>query len=146
MSRFIPENVLLAIADFGRGGTLTDAALRALAGDETREYTLTDWLEENDAMLVNPFEVGRKYLICTVTLYYVGEVVESGFGWVRLKDASWVHWTGRLSVLLSGQSFTKGNFGSRKPRTEYCGETIISTSAVSSAYPWTGELPRGNVE
>lgn len=145
MSRLVPDNILATIAEQMRGQSVSELALNALAGDASAEYVLLDWMEEND-MLVNPFEVGKSYLICTVTLYYVGEVIESGFGWVKLQKASWVHWTGRLSVLLAGKKFKNAKFSGRTPRAEYCGEVGISTSSITSYYPWNGELPEGNVE
>lgn len=93
-------------------------------------------------MVNPPFEVGKSYLFCQVTLYYVGRVVEMGLGWVKLQDASWVHWTGRLSTLLKVQSFTNAQMKSRTPRVEPCGEVVLATSALVSAYPWRGELPK----
>lgn len=92
-----------------------------------------------------PFQVGESYLICTATLYYVGRVVEVGFGWIRLADASWVHWTGRLSVLLKQHSFTKGH-GSRRPRVEPCGEVVVWVASLVAHYPWPGNLPAEAVE
>lgn len=145
MSRLIPDNMLATIADQMRGQSVSALALSALDGDAQAEYLLLDWLEDSD-MLVNPFEVGKSYLICTVTLYYIGEVTESGFGWIKLRNASWVHWTGRLSVLLSGKKFKNAKFGGRTPRTEFCGEVVVSTSSIISGYPWNADLPEGNVE
>lgn len=95
-------------------------------------------------MVNPPFAVGSSYLFCQVTLYYVGTVVERGIGWVRLRDASWVHWTGRLSELLRTQSWKlKSN---RKPRVEPCGDVILATAALVSAYPWSGPLPTEPIE
>jgi hypothetical protein len=120
-------------------------ALSALAGDVLGRLAAADWLEENCPVKI-PFEVGKSYLICTVTLYYVGRVVEADLGWVTLADASWVHWTGRLSTLLARQSFTHRDLSSRKPRVEPCGEVILSLGGVIAAYPWTGGLPKEPVQ
>ena len=95
-------------------------------------------------MVNPPFETGKAYLFCQVTLYYVGRVKDKGLGWVLLEDASWVHWTGRLSELLKKQSFAKVT--SRKPRLERCGEVGIATSALVSWYPWHGELPAESIQ
>lgn len=119
------------------------AALAALAGDERAESVLFDLIEE---VYVNPFEVGKSYLICTVTLYYIGRVVESNLGWLKLEEASWVHWTGRLSVLLGEKTFKTQKFRDRKPRTEFCGEVIVPCSSIVSAYPWDSKLPGESVE
>jgi len=144
--RFLPEQLLLELADISAGTSIGGAALAALAGDEVAELAVLDHLEEDD-MLLNPFKVGDGYFVCTVTLYYAGRVVESGFGWVTLEDASWVHWTGRLSVLLRKKSFKAAEFGQRKPRTEFCGRVTLSTSSVVSLYPWPVDaLPKEPIE
>ena len=122
--------------------TIGEPALAALAGDVLGRLAVADWLEENDHMRI-PFEVGKSYLIQTVTLYYVGRVTSADLAWLTLVDASWVHWTGRLSVLMSRQSFTDPAHGTRRPRVEPCGEVIVSLGSIVSAYLWTGELPRG---
>lgn len=116
------------------------SALAALAGDVLARHAVQDWLEE--FMVGCPFEVGKCYLICSVTLYYVGRVTAADLGWVTLEDASWVHWTGRLSVLLSRQSFTHHDLSARKPRVEPCGKVILSLGGIIAAYPWTGDLPK----
>lgn len=117
------------------------AAIAAASGDHLAALAVADWLEEEGQHVKCPFKVGKSYLICTVTLYYVGRVVEADLGWVRLEEASWVHWTGRLSTLLSRQSFTHRDLAGRKPRVEPCGEAIVALGAVVSAYPWSGPLP-----
>ena len=98
------------------------------------------------SMLKPPFEVGQSWFLCTVTLYYVGRVAELGLGWLRLEEASWVHWTGRLSTLLSVQQWTHRDFQGRSPRVEPCGEVVLSTQSLVSAYPWRGPLTREPIE
>lgn len=95
-------------------------------------------------MVNPPFEVGKSYIFCTVTLYYIGQVAEMGIGWVRLEQASWIHWTGRLSTLLKGQKFTWR--GGRTPRVEPCGEVILGTAPLVAVYPWHGDLPTQPIE
>ncbi len=97
-------------------------------------------------MLNPPFENGSSYLLCTMTLYYVGRVAARGVGWVRLEQASWIHWTGRLSTLLKRQSFTHKDLAQRRPRVEPCGEVIVNTASIVSAYPWSGPLPTEPIE
>lgn len=92
------------------------------------------------------FKQGEKALFCTVTLYYVGEIEQVGFGWVRLKNASWVHWTGRLSTLCKVQDFKSPELSSRPPRVEPCGRVIVFTGSLVSAYPWDGDLPTEPIE
>lgn len=139
--------VLLAIAGaLPNGHDMRATALAAGFGDETAASAVVDWLQDQGEDMRQPLEVGKSYLICTVTLYYVGRVAEAAFGWVRLEDASWVHWTGRLSLLLAKQDFKARELQSRKPRVEPCGEVILSLAALVSAYPWTGKLPREPIE
>lgn len=117
----------------------------AIRGDALALLAARDLAEEH-GMLDSPYKVGQKYLINTVTLYYVGEVAEMGFAWLVLKNASWVHWTGRLSQLLKHCDFRHPSLRGRKPRTEYVGTVIIDTPARVSGYPWPGELPVESIE
>ena len=122
-------------------------AVAASAGDPVAAQISVDIVQEIGLMDM-PFEVGKSYLICTVTLYYIGRVVKCGFGlggaWNR---PPWVHWTGRLSALMRLQSFARApELNSRKPRVEPCGLVIVFTSAMVSAYPWTGKLPEEPVQ
>ncbi len=95
-------------------------------------------------MVNPPFEIGKSYLICEVTLYYIGRVTDKGMGWLLLEQASWVHWTGRLSTLFKNQKFIQQ--GNRKSRVEPCGVVGLSTGAIVSWYPWSGELPTEPIE
>lgn len=136
----------LPYASFTDDPLIGGAAASAVRGDMLGVMAVLDFLEEKGVVVKCPFEVGKSYLICTVTLYYVGRIVEADLGWVRLEDASWVHWTGRLSTLLERQSFTHQDLAQRKPRVEPCGEVILSLASVISAYPWTGSLPTEPVQ
>lgn len=120
-----------------------DLASAALAGEDCL-YALHDALLEAGEDMSLPFEVGKKYLICTLTLYYVGRVSEVNFGFLRLEQASWVHWTGRLSVLCKGKNFSK--MRDRRARVEPCGEVVIAVSSIVSAYPGDWELPTEAVQ
>ena len=115
----------------------------ALNGDIGAWGACLDWIAEHEGNMT-PFEIGEKYLICTVTLYYVGEIVEATMGWLRIKDASWVHWTGKLSDLLREYEFKTAR--SPRPRVERCGDVIISCGSIVSAYPWRGSLPKESVQ
>ncbi len=97
-------------------------------------------------MVAPPFAVGQEWLLQTLTLYWVGRVKDLGIGWVLLEESSWVHWTGRLGVLAKNRKFTGAAFGSRKPRTEYVGDVLVSTDAIVSAIPGPWGLPGESVE
>jgi hypothetical protein len=147
----LPQSYYVGLADHPEIG---NTALEALHGDTLAILAFRDWLEEQGETVEIPFKVGKSYLVCTVTLYYVGRVESVDLAWMILRDASWVHWTGRLSVLLARQSFTHKDLSSRKPRVEPCGrdkddqkqEAIISMGSIVSAYPWSGELPKEPVQ
>ena len=131
-------------------GRIMDPSIRsviqsALQGDQTSALVAADIAKEM-GFLDTPFEIGKSYLICEVTLYYVGRVKLIGFGWMELEQASWVHWTGRLSALLAAQSFTARSLSTRKPRVEPCGTAFVWFHALVSAYPWIGELPSEPVQ
>lgn len=144
MAAVMTDGQLLAIGE--RWPAWQTAVIDALGGDVATEQQLMDFALEKELDRMHPFQVGQKWLICTVTLYYVGEVAEVGFGWIRLKNAAWVHWTGRLSVLLRGQQWKGRAFNNRTPRVEPCGDVVIYTQPIVSAYPWSGPLVAEAVE
>jgi hypothetical protein len=138
-----PLEALDALGDAHPGaGTL----LAAASGDWQAKIIAHDILEDEGMSTTGPFKVGQKYLICTVTLYYVGEVTEIGHGYLILKDASWVHWTGRLSLLLKHKDFAHPSLASRKPRTEFVGDVIIETHARIASYPGDWKLPKESIQ
>ena len=146
MGIIFPETILFSLIEkYPKNETTYQLASSILSGncDDFTEYALADVSEEK-GYTMSPFKTGKSYLICTVTLYYVGEVEDSLLGFVILKDASWVHWTGRLSTLLKNKSFTGQT--TRKPRTEYCGEVILSIGSIVSAYPWNAHLPKESIQ
>lgn len=98
-------------------------------------------------MNLHPFEVGKCYFIEQQTLYYIGRVVRVGPCWIELEDCSWVHWTGRKSVLFAKQDFDPAGFGSqRSPRTEYEGQKFLFTTSTSAANLWKGPLPKESIQ
>lgn len=134
---------LLELADRYQGTDLGAVAQACVMGEPAADLAVYDLLEERGASMQPPFEVGKSYIICTVTLYYVGRVDQVSFGFIRLQQASWVHWTGRLSELLKYQRFPRQG---RRARVEPCGEVLVATGAIVAAYPWTGELPKEPIE
>lgn len=116
-------------------------SFEALAGDGLAAATFRDWAEETECVNDYPFKVGDKVFFFQVTLYYVGEIVEIGRGWVRLKDASWVHWTGRVSSLFRSYDLS-GLHGGRRPRVEFLGDHTVYLHATVGSKPWLGELPK----
>ena len=120
----------------------------AAAGDDVAARAVMDLIEEEGIDVV-PFEVGKAYLIQTVTLYYVGRVVEASPCWLRLDRCSWVHRTGRVSTLHKRKSFVHAGWptGELRPRTEYVGDKILSLGCVIGAEPWpVAALPEVTIQ
>jgi hypothetical protein len=143
----LPTGLLYELQDrFPADHAVHRAAQGALSGDPTAAEVMRDLLEEN-GLMDSIFKVGETYLIQTVTLYMVGRVTAVHFGWIDLEHASWVHWTGRLSVLCRLKKFTGREFGDRKPRTEYVGNYHVFThSIVGVPSPGGWHLPEGPIE
>ena len=49
------------------------------------------------------------------------------------EDASWVHWTGRLSELCERKEFTSQR--ERLPRTEIVGRLMVNVGHIAAAMP-----------
>ena len=80
-----------------------------------------------------PFEVGKSYLIRTVTLYSVGRVKSVYPGFLVLSDASWIADTGRYHDALKSASLHE---------VEPCvSDQIVSLGAIVDATEWTHKLP-----
>lgn len=124
---------------------IAGVGVRALEGDDAARGAVWDYAHEHWRADVLPFEEGHCYLICTQTLYYLGRVKAVTGGFLVLEDASWIHWTGRLSTLLSRYKLTNFPSGHQKPRSERIGEVIVALAGIISAYPWGGPLPQESV-
>lgn len=121
------------------------AAVAALQGDTNARQAVWDYAAEHWGLEMTPFVTGESYLICTQTLYYVGRVREIVGGFLVLDDASWVHWTGRLSTLLAKKKFTGFPSGHQKPRTERCGEAFVAIGSIVSAFPGEWAIPQESI-
>jgi len=123
-------------------------AAAALAGDPIARMALHDEAEERGDP-TTPYVVGQCYLVQLTTLYYVGRVAAQGLGWLKLADASWVHWTGRLGTLLV-RGFAEEGWpqGHRRPRTERCPRPVILHVGTqgAAAHEWPHPLPQGSIE
>ena len=80
------------------------------------------------------FEIGKAYLIRTVTMYYVGRLVSITDADVVLSDAAWVPDTGRFSDALK-----TGNLCEVEP---FVDRVIVMRSGMIDACEWTAKLPR----
>lgn len=122
----------------------------ARQGDPLGHAAMADvWRDAEDGAM-SPYVTGQAYLFETISLYYVGVIVRQGPGWVIINDASWVHWTGRKSVLIKyGADASKFPSESRrKPRAEYVGDGVVihAGSQGAAAIPWRHPLPKESVQ
>lgn len=81
----------------------------------------------------SPYVIGNKYLIRTVTFFYVGELRTEYSGELVLNQCSWVADTGRYSDALS-----KGEFAEVEKIPKY---VIIPKSGIIDVVPWDHALP-----
>lgn len=80
------------------------------------------------------FEVGKAYLIRTVTMHYTGVVVRVTDSDIVLGDAAWIADTGRYS-----DSLEHGSLSEVEP---YRDEVCVSRGAVVDFTRWRHALPR----
>ena len=79
-------------------------------------------------------EIGKAYLIRTVTHYYTGRLVAITAGELLLEDAAWIADTGRYS-----DSLLSGELNEIEP---YPGEVVVFRGACVDASEWNHALPR----
>lgn len=80
-----------------------------------------------------PFEIGKAYLIRTVTYHQIGILKEIQGDFLIFKDASWIADSGRFSECIS-----KGTFS----EVEYVGAIIINKTSIVDAFPWENKVPK----
>lgn len=99
---------------------------------ETMQIELQEHMEPADNR-PTPFEIGKCYLIRTVTNYSVGRMKETVGSFLVLSDASWIADTGRFSDALKS-----GELNAVEP---YHGDVILSAGAIVDATEWRHPLP-----
>ena len=80
------------------------------------------------------FEVGKAYLIRTVTMHYTGRVIRVTDTDVVLGDAAWIADTGRYA-----DSLKSGSLSEIEP---YPDRVCVSRGAIVDFCEWAHELPR----
>lgn len=143
MSPVITDTHLFAL---GATWEALGVGVAALLGGDAARCAAVDYFEEHGEAWMNPFQVGETYLIQTVTLYYVGRVRRNVGAFVELEDASWVHWTGRLSRLVEFGRFDHAGWpdGEARPRTEYVGVVGVNLAAIVAYLPGDFALTRNS--
>lgn len=79
-----------------------------------------------------PFVVGKKYLIRTVTMYSVGELIWAGDKELVLRNCSWIPDCGKWHECLK-----TGNLTSYEP---FPNDAIIGRGAIIDATEWNFDL------
>ena len=80
------------------------------------------------------FEVGKCYMIRTVTFHLTGRVIAVNDKELLLEDAAWIAASGRYSEFLKT--------GEASELEALPGECIVSRLAICDAQPWHHKLPR----
>ena len=81
-----------------------------------------------------PFEVGKSYIIRTVTMTNLGRVVAIKGQFLILEDACWVADSGRYGLALST--------GVLNEVEVYPHGSFVSIPAIVDAQPWIHQLPK----
>lgn len=80
-----------------------------------------------------PFAPGKSYFIRTVTYHILGKVEKISGNFLVLSDACWVADSGRFGKALKDGDLSE---------VEFCGDAIVSISAIADAFPWQHKLPK----
>ena len=86
------------------------------------------------ATATHSFEVGKAYLIRTVTLHYTGRLMKVTDSDIVLGDAAWIADTGRYADCL-----VSGECSEVEP---YPKQVVVSRGCIVDFCEWTHELPR----
>ena len=81
-----------------------------------------------------PLEIGKCYLIRTVTLYYTGRVKEIKGKFLKLEEAAWIPDTGRWA-----EASEKGTFSEVEP---FANDPWINSDSIIDAQEITYKLPK----
>mgnify|MGYP000524289872 CR=1 FL=1 len=100
------------------------------------EITLNELLEAAGSKNAtsHSFEVGKQYLIRTVTFFYTGMLIRVTDNDLVLSDAAWIADTGRFHDCLKS-----GVFNEVEP---FLSDVIVPRSAIIDATIWDHKLPR----
>jgi len=83
----------------------------------------------------HPYEIGKNYLIRTVTMIFTGRLVAVYDEELVIEDAAWIAETSRWSDCLND-----GTFNEVEPYPE--GPVIVGRGAIVDVCIWSHALPR----
>ena len=96
------------------------------------EKVLADEVIEESG-IEGPWEIGKAYLIRTVTYHQVGILKDIQGDFLIFKDASWVADSGRFM-----QAIKNGTLNEVEP----VGKAYINIKSVTDFFPWVHALPK----
>ena len=82
-----------------------------------------------------PYEVGKKYLIRTVTMTQTGRLTAVYNNELVLEDAAWIADTGRFNECFKDPSVLK-------EVEPVSGKVIVGRNAIIDVFEWNHDLPR----
>ena len=89
------------------------------------------------ALASGPFEIGKAYLIRTVTMTLLGKLKWLGPQELVLESASWIADTGRF------HEFVKGKLSASNVEVEpFCNDVIVGRGSIVDATLWVSDLPK----
>jgi hypothetical protein len=127
-----PEFIRAAAAS--TGSTVSSIARAVLRGDPAALAPLHDALLEEGIRRMSSLEVGKAYLVQTVTHYYTGRLSAVTLAELVLEDAAWIPSTGRFHEAL--------RTGSLEEVEPFLDPVTINLGAVVAVTPWRHALPR----
>jgi hypothetical protein len=99
---------------------------------EARQIANLFAIEKTVAALHVPFEVGKAYLIRTVTMAWTGRVTAIYPEFLTMEDGAWIADTGRYH-----EAIAQGVFSEVEP----AGNVIIGIGSIVDAIEWKHDLP-----
>jgi hypothetical protein len=105
-----------------------------LTADELRSLIVTASPVSVCTCKSHSFEIGKAYLIRTVTMHYTGRVIAITDSDVLLEDAAWIADTGRFA-----DSLQTGELSEIEP---YPGRVAVCRGAMVDFCEWTHRLPK----
>lgn len=100
-----------------------------------KQASESGWLFGTFDASEHPYEVGKNYILRTVTMIDVGRLVWVGNQELVLEDAAWIADTGRFEECLK-----KGTLNEVEPFPD--GRVIIGRGAIADGCIWNHPLPR----
>ena len=101
---------------------------------ELVEKLLMMLLNESNSNDDEMFEVGKSYLIRTVTNYHTGRLVSNNDKFLKLEDAAWIADCGRFNEALRS-----GEFQEVEP---FENSILVAKGAIIDCTEFNHELPR----